>query len=728
MILTFYSTGFDVSKNGIYESIEAYLQSLTPTLSISDYKHIDPSLNVSVKLPVESRNFLKSKIGDYCRAQDNGGTYYYYVMGCDWKGKETVAVSLALDTLNTFALRIKECITAETHVSRKFKNRYGCRGSSPSRGTLWPVIDRTPEEFSTMPMERKSVTAINPTASERKWTLVYLTEYTSDTELKNNPVTCRIFPSSAVTVATGTSGSVTWSSSHFSSNRAFAFSSSDNPEGVALTIGSTTITTSSWKETLSWSIYVLWSATYSKYYIKRIVSNYNAGTGTPVSTFSEWEGTSITFSKAGEIYEQEFDYADGLNSSTSKEAYPQAGKLDYSRPVQLNAGATYSALTAFSSWYALNKTDARIIKIRELPYAPFNEAYDSSGQLTIPTGWIVEDGWLKFTGTSFGARSLATRALTMPTITADDIVESEPSIDRETKLYNSAFYSDKLVYDTASWVAEWENYHGSSYGAGAILNGSMNVAIEYAVSDGMDNGSLFHVTNKFEYGTDFGEYMVVDKSTDKPYFTSDYLNYLRFGKAVDEKAVGFNVASAAVSGVGGIATTAASLAFGASAAGFSGGAGAVIGAVVGTALAAISLSKTAATAWDGINSKIDTYTHQASSVSGTSDVSLFNVYSGNKLLNIIYQPRDEIRKMLFNYFRLYGYANDSYEIPTSTRRWVDYFKCEPVFQGDLLWNEFKDDIIQRMQVGYRVFHWVDGTYDLTLSKENWETKLWDWAH
>ena len=105
MTLTFYKTGFDVSKNGVYEHLETYIQDAwfgDPTLEI-EYKHLDPALNQQIKLPISSHQFTKKALGDYCRAVDDDGTiYYYYVMNASWKGKETLLVTLSLDTLTTF--------------------------------------------------------------------------------------------------------------------------------------------------------------------------------------------------------------------------------------------------------------------------------------------------------------------------------------------------------------------------------------------------------------------------------------------------------------------------------------------------------------------------------------------------------------------------------------------------------------------------------------------------
>lgn len=724
MTLTFYRTPFDMTKNGIYEDLETFLENTPVTCSL-DYKHIDPALTVTVKLPVSSHQKTKEIVGDYCKAEDDDGTvYYYYVMNSQWKGKETLLVTLGMDTLNTFKKEIDGSLTAETHITRRFKDRWDKRGGASSRYTIWAVVDRFEEDFSTVPMVRKTITAINPSASSRKWTLVYATRYDqSDTSLSENPVDCYAYPSSPVNISTSRLGDVTWDSNYWGNNYAWALSTSESG-GAQITIGGKTFMLPEQGSDVAESYWLIFNASYKKFYLKTFTIHY--AWQDPVCIFSLTEGDSVTFNNCARIYRQDYDYADNLNSGGGAK-WPREGTMDLSQPVEINAGTTYTSLIDFDTWYKVSKTDGRLIKIRELPYAPFDETY-TDGLLDVPSGWEISGNRLKFTGTTFGIRTLASTKMDIVIPTAADIIDTAPNISYETKLYNSAFMTDKLIYDTNTWVAKWENSTKNLTG--------LNLDIHYAVSDGMDNGSLFQITNAFEYDSDFGDVLTIDKSTDKPYFTNEYLNYIRYGKYVDEKAAGFNVASAVAGGLGSMASTAASMAFagnaiaGGAAAGLSSGGivGAAIGAAVGILTASISLAKSCTTAWDSINAKLDSYRHQASSVSGTSDLSLFNIYSGNKLLRITYEPRDEIKQMLFDYFRLYGYADDSYGIPKCTRRWVDYFKCEPVFSRDFLWDEFKDDIKQRMQLGYRVFHLVDGGYDLAFEKENWETSLWEWAN
>jgi hypothetical protein len=747
MTLTFYKTGFDVTKNGVYENIRDYLDDgwFGDYVLKMEYKHLDPALNQQIKLPISSHQFTKKNIGDYCMAEDEDGTlYYYYVMNCQWKGKETLLVTLGLDTLTTFWDEIRSSLTDETHITRRYKDRFYLGKSTDE--VAYPQIDRKDEDFGTVPMVYSSRKAVNPSTSTRRWTLVYRTDYEQTSEnLAQNPVSCFAIPSASVPI-TATSGSVDWAAGLFTTHKVFflganlldegdSFKCSFYASGTKYTISFDRSSMEYTTEDRDVAVAIVWSEEYGKWYVKRI---HHSGDSDGMVQIYE-DTSTITFEQCKRLYEQDPDTDTLIETYKLGQFYQKA---DWTNPYTLNASGSVTALTSFTEWYQTNKTDARLIKIRELPYAPFEERYKANGTLVMPSGWTLSGNLLKFTGTTFGNNFLAnTDGHSVTTLKQGDIIDQDHSVANETKLYNSAYYGDKLVYDTYSWVAKWENFND-----GKLTRDSLQFSINYAVSDGMDNGQMWSIYGigsggaTFAYDTDYGWALIAEKNTDIPYYNNEYLNYLRYGKNVDEKAANLNIASSVISGVGSAASTVASFAFSGATVGsaggpFGAGTGALIGAIVGVVTTAMSVAKTCATAYDTINSKIDAYTHQASSVSGTSDLSLFKQYAGNKLVNIVYEPYPEIKQMLYDYFRLYGYAADEYAIPTSTRRWVDYFKCEPVFSGDLLWNDFLDDIKQRMNLGFRVFHYVGHgqeqkyrmAYDLKQTKENWETTLWSWA-
>ena len=345
----------------------------------------------------------------------------------------------------------------------------------------------------------------------------------------------------------------------------------------------------------------------------------------------------------------------------------------------------------------------------------------------MPTNWkINSDLGLEFTGTKFAnCYAQISLAEKFEVLEPTEIKQSgsTPKKKYETKLlYNSNFHTIKFVYDSNAYPIHLENWSTAQTGLS-----NTNTNIFFKVSDGMDDGLLWTFGNAEVYDTDFGDSFYVSKSTDIPYFTSEYLNYLRYGKDVDVRNANTTIASSVISGVGSVLSGVASGAFaGAAITGATGGGGAGIAAAVTAITSVISIANTCLTAYDSINAKIDQYTYQAATVNSSSDVSLFDVYGGNTLYLFEYKPRDDIEDALYNYFRLYGYACDEYGKPVCTRRYVDYFKGDFVFTPEFNRTheqDIIDDAKNRMSAGFRVYHYIDGTYDTDFEKENWETSV-----
>ena len=494
-------------------------------------------------------------------------------------------------------------------------------------------------------------------------------------------------------------------------------------DGFQIKIGNQTITINTANETTEQNYLYFYKE--SNTVVKLIsVSFFNQGT-VQIRPFS---GPKIEFINAQFVYSQSSDRpADPIDAA-------EAGKilvaLDYSTQVLIMAGAALADLLPFSEWYKLNKTDARLVRIVELPYAPFQKKVDKNGKLNIPEGWTPEGALLKLTDPNIEFKDvIGSKTIQIPKLDINDFAPQHAPLGPayEPKLYNSAFSSFKFVYDSNVYAFNPEENPTpwvSPYDA----------TITFHYSTTLDNTLAFQFDTNLNQNQDYGEFLISNRSNSLPYYTNEYLNYLRYGKAIDEKQAGFNVASTAASSAATIATSAASVAAGVGLAAGKGSSlgigGAIIGAIAGAVVSSISIARSARTSWDAMNNKIDQYTHQASNNRGTSDVSIFDVYGKNKLLYMTYEPREEFKNSLYDYFRYYGYACDEYgDIKQMySRVYSDYFVVSPVFQDALLWNPFKEDIEDRLKLGIRVYHYKNG-YDFQLTYENWEKELYDdWSN
>ena len=718
MNLTFYNTGFRPEYNGVYEEIETYLSTLTPTYS-TEYKFIDPALNVVIKIDASSHQFDTRNIGNFVRATDGSNIWYYFIMNCQWRGKETLLLELGLDTLNTFWKELK--FSNESHITRRYKDRF----IADPQGRGIPIVDAYPEEISTPPQIRTSKKVIG---DPEKWYLIYKTDYVQTSELSENPVSCYTCAETEQTIATQNVGTVTWSAASMASNVWYALYGQACAGFTVKFAGQNfNIKTVAGRENY------LYFYKESNTAIKLVYVEFPVNPQYGDMVINEYSAGTIEFLTATFVYMQQSNHPTKPTNAT------EAGKilagLDNSTQVWLMAGTQYTNLWAFSDWYNHNKTDSRIVRIVQLPYAPFQKETTTDGRLVIPDGWTPEDELLKLKNPNIEFRhTIATETIQIPELDIEDFTPQHAPLGAtyEPKLYNSAFSSFKFMYDSNVYVFNPEENPDP-------VGFPNSATITFHASTTLDNTLAFEFDTYLNQTQDYGEFLISNRSNSIPYYTNDYLHYLRFGKAVDERQAGFNIAGAAVRGLGGTLSTAASIAGGIGLAigkgaavggGALGVAGAIAGGVIGLVSTAIGISQTNANARDTINAKIDQYTHQASNVNGTSDVSIFDIYGKNKLLYVTYSPREEFKNAIYDYFRYYGYACDEYgDIKQMyTRVYNDYFVVEPVFEDALLWTPYKDDISARLKLGIRVYHYKNG-YDFKLAYENWEKAIYDdWSN
>ena len=699
MVLTLYKTDIRPEMNAVIEDFDKYMTDEYRLVhQWQNVKYTKPDLDIMIKLPLDGHT---NSLGEFDYAilydPDTKRDYYYFVVNMDWKAKMTLRLQLSMDTLNTFWAEIQSSLGKQTHVTRKYYDRWKKVGAN-----IYPLIDNHPEDITQPYMRRsQSVYTVGPT---EHWTLVYITSETStEQSLKDEPVSClalpdtskkidgaiksnvidySTFPDKTVCVldyAHAPNATIKWG------NNAIALDEDGAKAAFGFDWGAKKIMLRWWKSSTKWQ---------------------SIATADPMTI----DGASV-------LYKQPAGFAIDTPD----------GYWQFNDPVQIS-GAT---LLSFSEWFESHKTDSRLVKIIELPYAPFEVEYASTGKFKTPMGWEMTGegalklklGTIKFASHVFKYDSLGPQSIAASTIRA---TEPANPLVYETKLWNSNYYTYKFIYDNNAHIVKLEDF------AQPGSKPAYGVDVSFEASTGMDNSIIFKFDSNEVLDSDFGEYLVCNRSTEIQYYTHEYLNYLRYGNAVDEKNKTLSTLSTVVNGVGSGVSTAASLAFALTGAGFkNGGAiGAGIGAGVGLVSMAIATASSISKANDQINAKIDNYTHQASGVSASSDLSVFKAYGKNKLLLTAYEPVYELKESIGRYFELFGYSCDVYGVPNwKTRLWSDYFVMEPVFVQSSMLQPYEEDIATRMQAGFRILHRrtsvADGAplYDFDNEYENWERSL-----
>ena len=695
MNIKLYKTDLRPELNEVFDDIALFLADLQPKHQWPNVKYTKPELDIMIKLPLDG-NFYHLGQFDYCDLFDEQANrhYYYYILNTNWKAKQTLQLQLSMDTLNTFWQEIKAGLGPNTHVTRRYFDRWKKVGAK-----AYPLIDKRPEDISAPPMVQIAKPKV--VGSDEHWTLVYMTEYSDKQSLSENPTTCLALPEKVHKLSGSVSDVLTPTS--FPNGTAVCLDYAHTPHAVI----SHGIINFELKSDADWAM-LYFSA-------NAITLLRHDGNGETTNDIP-----SVSISKTNVAYKQPSGY-----TTSAPHKYWQWDNPVYFTTAQLNT---------FKAWYKQFKTDPRLIKIIELPYAPFDYT-ETDGIFNVPNGWKADSyGALrlidadkadfKSSVASFG--NLAPEPFVIADVINDEgILKKANPEEYETKLWNSSYYSLKYVYDGSAKPIKLEEFEH-------LATPDYSLSIDFNSSTGMDNSIGFQFKCGEQLDSDFGDWLISNRTTEVPYYTNEYLNYLRYGKAVDERNKAYSIASTVVGGLGSTAQTSASLAFainGAALKGLTGGVGAMIGGGVGLISGAIATASSIARANDQINSKIDQYTHQASSVSSSNDLSVFKKYGKNKLLQVEYQPTKELRDSIGRYFNLYGYSCDEYGVPNwNTRIWSEYYVMEPDFWMSYIEKDYEDDIAARMKAGFRLLHRVNtrdqsGLYDFDSEYENFERSL-----
>ena len=695
MNIKLYKTDLRPELNEVFDDIALFLNDLQPKHQWPNVKYTKPEIDIMIKLPLDG-TFSHLGQFDYCDLFDEQANrhYYYYILNTNWKAKQTLQLQLSMDTLNTFWQEIKAGLGPNTHVTRRYFDRWKKVGTM-----AYPLIDKRPEDISAPPMVQIAKPKV--VGSDEHWTLVYMTEYSDKQSLSENPTTCLALPEKVHKLSGSVSNVLTPTS--FPNGTAVCLDYAHTPHAVI----SHGIINFELKSDADWAMLYFSTNT--------ITLLRHDGNGETVDDIP-----SVSINKTNVVYKQPSGYA-----TSAPHKYWQWNDPVYFSTAQLNT---------FKAWYKQFKTDPRLIKIIELPYAPFDYT-ETDGIFQVPNGWKADSyGALrlidadkadfKSSVASFG--NLAPEPFVIADVVNEQgILKKANPEEYETKLWNSSYYSLKYIYDGAAKPIKLEEFEH-------LATPDYSLSIDFNSSTGMDNSIGFQFKCGEQLDSDFGDWLISNRTTEVPYYTNEYLNYLRYGKAVDERNKAYSIASTVVGGLGSTAQTSASLAFainGAALKGLTGGVGAMIGGGVGLISGAIATASSIARANDQINSKIDQYTHQASSVSSSNDLSVFKKYGKNKLLQVEYQPAKELRDSIGRYFNLYGYSCDEYGVPNwNTRIWSEYYVMEPDFWMSYIEKDYEDDIAARMQAGFRLLHRVNtseqsGLYDFDSEHENFERSL-----
>ena len=183
--LKLYQTSLQIDKNFVVDDLDTYLAGLTPVYtSDNNFQRQKIALDRSIKIN-KPQTWTENPIFNYAVIEQDGRRYYFYVVGCNWRAQKTVAISLHMDTLNTYRSELVDGRTDKTTINRQRKNRWVKAGT-----TVFPQVDEFDEGLQDL---ARTQTSDLPVQTEYlkgyKWYLIYQATQDLDATI-TRPINC----------------------------------------------------------------------------------------------------------------------------------------------------------------------------------------------------------------------------------------------------------------------------------------------------------------------------------------------------------------------------------------------------------------------------------------------------------------------------------------------------------------------------------------------------------
>ena len=771
--LKLYQTSLQIDKNFVVDDLDTYLAGLTPVYaSDNNFQRQKIALDRSIKIN-KPQTWTEKPIFNYAVIEQDNRRYYFYVVGCNWRAQKTVAISLHMDTLNTYRSELVDGRTDKTTINRQRKNRWVKAGT-----TVFPQVDEYDEGLQDL---ARTQTLDRPVQTEYlkgyKWYLIYeSTEDLSSTTIR--PINCYCVADHSVRFKiAGAPTTITVDS--LTPGIWYILGNPDGSSENDMTI---------WYREAGWTTYF---KEYTVYQVSDTIYIDTTQHNFPYQT----PDTKLLYAHPGPGHEPK-DNDRYLGIDTSQD------------PISYVYG-TGEQVATLSSIADIDRTDSKLIRIVELPYAPFNLVPMPNNVYALPKDWTVDNGKLKLTNVanaSFENNDIVPQKIDAFTdaLAVDMINFSNPSALRddklETKRYNSSFHIEKLAYDSFSVAMPLERLTVNPNASEE--DEVVHAKITFYPSADFGSNRLFKLEPPEAYTwkhiTDYEQYRFCSRNNELPIFSSNYITYRRTGYNYDKKINSLNTASqvlGVIGEVGGIGGNFSSFALNMALnrptnmnSWITGNArrdfdyalehgieitnwfdmirttkgqdipvgldayndavrrnqlnNARVGQIKGFNIASLigrSVSSVASIASGIVNivssqeaykKNLATIAAQSAQVSGANDLSLLNVYNGQTAHWVIYDILPEVKAKIKDLFYYCGYnAGGARQKPNFNSR-VDfnYVQCSPDY-GPLhqLDRSIVDDATSRWNVGATILHHVASRtaapWDFEQKYTNYEVNL-----
>lgn len=727
--LRFYKVDFKKENNFIIDDLTDYLNGKQITL-LTNFQYIKNDLSLSIKISMnQSQLNIESDTFNYLAVNNgDGATYYYFIDSKKWVAQLTLQLNLSLDVLNTLRIGQDYDFSNKTRIIREHKNRFNNLDVTTQSAQIvraFPLIDFNAEDVNASLISNDLPKTIDVTKDDikqnrRKWYLIYK----SNAEGDNVPINCYLCSDSLLHTGLTSSGGVkTIYPSDLELNKYYYFVFDDNGVGANFDLFNNVAYNHTLDNTTK-RVYIFYREVIDRVsYIRINNYEYNAnGSHTATSQPSVYRGNYIRANKMAiaRILPYATNNLGDILASTSIFSV-NAGNVSGFDVLPINS---------------VDKTDSKLIKIIELPYAPAEVYENFNNDNIIFNSNIWEYAYnvsmLKLkdlnadlsntfkTYSDYFLSDVFFNNIKVPITRTDQAMR----YIKDTKLKHSQFYQPKFLYDSFAYVVKMETFNLSTFSS---LWANKYLNITFTPSNSFNSRFLFtfeDFASNSNVGEDYHNILIVNRNNEVPIYTSAYIDYIRNGYNYDVKAKERNDASRAVAialnAVGSIASFLSTPVTGG--VGIAGG----IGLATSTASQIASAVASSSANAQNIEKTLNNLSQQSASVSNSDTLDLLNKYNGNKLQFKLYKIDDRMYKLLDDLFYYTGYKCDELGIPSyDTRIYFNFVQCEAVFinVNTEIYSDYIESLRMKYSEGVTFIHHYNNTWDTAQELENLETFL-----
>ena len=729
---------FGKGKNIAVDDLEDYLSALPANRKIvfSNQNYIRQNLTATIRLEMNqmeaefnSENWNYCSIKNYSDSGISQKQCYYFIDKMEQVSRNVLRLDLFLDSLNTIGTNIS--LTNKTLIHREHKDRW-----KPIYGQTYSdaIIDIEAEGLNPTLYKTNESDLKSESFKDFSWYIIYMNSNDISPNEYNqvNPVKTIIAPSHDISVRGNLS-----SFSLPMDGRTYVISTYlNNANGIG-------------------------SINNIPIYNERIEDMNTAGID-----FQEYSNAkeifkymSITHSSGKysiQVYNDYYD-VDGARIAHIAGQIVTATTLTASGlPGTIKAIATKGAVAAkYAPNYTirsneegqingvdiLDKTNAKLIKIIELPYCPveITEIYQDIYSFNYPIqlediGFTIKGHNLEFLETYLNINNYSfSEIIKKLRLHNNDALENaQRNNDFEPKLFNSELYLKKFIYDSFSIPFKFE-FLNIPDSIKRVSGG--NLKIKEITSLAVTSKFLFDFNEMLSFNRaleDYSYILPVSRNNESTIYTSQYINYLRTGLQYDLKMKATQEENSyirtAISSIGSIGSVALGIASGNPAVAVGG----VIASSTSLAGSIISTIQQENQTTNSLAQKQAQLQEQKASVQNSDDLALLKYYTNGNFAKIAtYAPSEKQKNRIALLFHYCGYKAEYLGIPNLRSRLrfnyiqaeIDISETAQAFLSNNFNNEIIDNYKGKWAEGITIMHHFRNKWNFEQDLENWESTL-----